>query len=271
MDETPHTTTPPQLTVARLADLAGVSARTLHHYDAIGLLAPSARSDAGYRLYDAADLARLREILVWRRLDVPLAQIARLLDDPTVDRIAVLRHQRELVRDRLSQLDELTTALDQALEREAATTAPEEATTMTTDQQIIDALDGFDPADHDAEARERWGDTEAYRESARRTKEYGPDDWRRIKAEADANFAAMVATFEAGADASSDEAVAHAEAFRAHVSRWFYDMPPAMLPALGDMYAADPRFRATYEGTDGERPGMAEWVRDAWHARAARE
>lgn len=263
MDET---TTPALRTVTEVADLTGVTVRTLHHYDAIGLLVPRARSDAEYRLYDAADIARLREILVWRRLDVPLARIAQLLDDPSTDRAEVLRAQRALVATRQQELAALAAAIDHALERETS----QEATTMANDQEIIDALDGFDPRDHEDEARERWGATDAYRESARRTTQYGPEAWRRIKAEGDAIHERLAALWQQGAAADGDDALEQAEAFRAHISRWFYECSPQMLRGLGEMYVADPRFTATYDGSDGERAGFAAWVRDAWQARADR-
>ena len=141
---------------------------------------------------------------------------------------------------------------------------------MATDPEIIDALDGFDPATHAAEAGGRWGDTDAWRDSVRRTADYTAEDWRRVKGEADAIHERLVELFESGADADSDDAVAQAEAFRLHVSDRFYECPPKMLRDLGDMYVADPRFRVHYDGTNGERAGMAIWVRDAWHARAAR-
>ncbi|MCW2920526.1 MAG: transcriptional regulator [Thermoleophilia bacterium] len=263
MDDAPSTPPPAGRTVAQVAKLAGITVRTLHHYDQIGLLAPSARSDAAYRLYSEADVTRLREILTWRRLDVPLAQIAQLLDDPAIDRDEVLRRQRSLVARRIDELRGLEAAIDRALDHTAETGA-----TMDTDQDIIDALGGFDPADHDAEARERWGDTDAFRESTRRTKEYTADDWRRSKVEAESIHEALAALWQAGADPAGDEALAQAEAFRAHVTRWFYDCPPELLRGLGEMYVADPRFTATYDGPHGERAGFAAWVRDAWAARA---
>ncbi len=255
MDAAPDT-----FTVAQVAKLAGITVRTLHHYDQIGLLVPSGRSDSEYRLYSRADVARLREILVWRRLDVPLAEIARVLDDPTVDRTEVLRRQRALVANRIGELHDLAAALDRALDQEAPA--------METDQDIIDALGGFDPAEHDAEARERWGDTDAYRESARRTKSYTADDWRRIKAEGDELHERLTELWQAGADPTGADAVAQAEAWRLHITRWFYDCPPELLRGLGEMYVADPRFTTTYDGADGERAGFAAWVRDAWIARA---
>src|ERR1700730_9622060 len=91
-------------TVGELSELAGVTVRTLHHYDEIGLLSPSDRSEAGYRLYSYADLERLQEVLVWRQLGFSLAEIKALLDEPGYDRGSALRRQRELVEVQIEQL-----------------------------------------------------------------------------------------------------------------------------------------------------------------------
>ena len=94
-------------TVGEVAELARVSVRTLHHYDELGLLSPSERSEAGYRLYSYDDLARLREILIWRALGFSLAEIASVLDDPGHDRLAALERQRELVGREIERLGAL--------------------------------------------------------------------------------------------------------------------------------------------------------------------
>ena len=138
--------------------MTGVTVRTLHHYDEIGLLAPSGRSEAGYRLYAYEDLARLQEILVWRALGFSLGEIQALLDDPAYDRIGALRRQRELVERDAERLGALRQALDHAIDaEEKGATMPEQA-----------MFEGFDPAEYEDEVRERWGDTDAYRESTRR-------------------------------------------------------------------------------------------------------
>lgn len=273
-------------TVAQVAAVTGVTARTLHHYDRLGLLVPSGRSEAGYRLYAPADLARLREVLVWRRLGLPLAEIGRLLDDPQADRGEVLRHQRALVAQQLVELRQLAAALDLAIDGDRAGVdagagdgdgrgdrgdrrrLEREDVAMSADEQIIKALDGFDPRDYEAEAAERWGDTDAYRESAKRTKQYGPADWQKIKAEGDDINRRLAQLWELGASAEGEDAIALAEEWRAHISRWFYECSPGMLGGLGEMYVADPRFTASYDGPGGERAGFACWVRDAWVARA---
>src|SRR5690348_4170798 len=102
-------------TVGEVAELARVTVRTLHHYDELGLLEPSGRSEAGYRLYSYDDLARLREILIWRALGLPLTEIASLLDDPGHDRVAALERQRELIGREIDRLGELAAAVDAAI------------------------------------------------------------------------------------------------------------------------------------------------------------
>jgi len=145
-------------TVGEVSELARVTVRTLHHYDELGLLSPSERSEAGYRLYSYDDLARLQEILIWRALGFPLAEIASLLDDPDNDRLGALERQRELVGREMNRLEALADAVDAAIAAERNGT-PIEETKM---------FDGFDPTEYEDEARERWGDAEAYQQSARR-------------------------------------------------------------------------------------------------------
>ena len=102
-------------TVGEVAGLARVSVRTLHHYDELGLLSPSERSEAGYRLYSYDDLARLRDILIWRALGFSLAEIASVLDDPGHDRLAALERQRELIGREIERLGALAAAFDAAI------------------------------------------------------------------------------------------------------------------------------------------------------------
>ncbi|MGB8383548.1 MAG: MerR family transcriptional regulator, partial [Dermatophilaceae bacterium] len=103
--------------VGQVAEMFGVTVRTLHHYDEIGLLVPSGRSRAGYRLYTAEDLIRLQQIVVYRRLQFPLEQVARLLADEG-DVVGHLRRQREAVMTRLDEMRDLVVAIDKALQRE---------------------------------------------------------------------------------------------------------------------------------------------------------
>ena len=144
-------------TVGEVAELAGVTVRTLHHYDELGLLSPSERSSAGYRWYSHDDLLRLQEILIWRQLGFSLLEIASLLDDPGHDRLAALERQRELVGREIERLGSLAAAVDAAIDAQQNGTVIEEAS----------MFEGSDPTEYEDEARKRWGDTEAYQESAR--------------------------------------------------------------------------------------------------------
>ena len=91
------------MNVGEVAALAGVTVRTLHHYDRIGLLSPSGRTSSGYRQYAPADLDRLHQVLLYRELGFPLEEVAALLDDPAADPAEHLRRQHRLLRDRLER------------------------------------------------------------------------------------------------------------------------------------------------------------------------
>ena len=126
-------------------------------------------------------------------------------------------------------------------------------------------FEGFDPAEYEDEARERWGHTDAYRESTRRAAGYGEAEWRTIREESEAivrDFAALAA---AGEPADGARARAVAERHRQHISRWFYECPPAMHRGLGQMYVTDERFARNYEKV---ADGLAAYVRDAMAANA---
>ncbi len=242
-------------TVGELSALTSVSVRTLHHYDEIGLLVPRARSEAGYRLYAYADLERLQEILVWRQLGFALGQIRALLDDPAHSRETALLRQRELVGAELERLDVTARALDAAL------AAYRQGEPMTPESMFAD----FDPAEFVDEARERWGHTDAYRESARRTAGYGGSEWAQIRGEADAVVADFARLLGAGEPAQGAAARAVAERHRRHIARWFYELSPAMHRNLAEMYIADARYAESYESV---APGLARYVHDAVVANA---
>jgi DNA-binding transcriptional MerR regulator len=247
--------------IGEVAALAGVTVRTLHHYDRIGLLSPSGRTPAGYRQYAAADLDRLHQVLLYRELGFPLEEVATLLDDPSADPEAHLRRQHQLLRERI----ERTTAMVAAVEKEM------EARSMgisLTPEERFEVFGEHDPAQYDAEVEERWGDTDAYAESKRKTAAYSKADWVRIKAEQEEIGTRFVAAMRSGAAPDSAEAMDVAEAHRQSISRWFYECSPEMHANLGRMYVEDERFTATYEAM---APGLAQYVSTANQANAARQ
>jgi len=248
-----------ELTVGQVAETFGVTVRTLHHYDAIGLVVPGGRTPAGYRLYTDADLTRLATVVTYRRLGLPLDEVRALLDgDGSAEEH--LRRQRAVVVSRLGELEDLVTAIDRALEREMN----EQPATREDLEELFG--DGFSE-EHDAEAQQRWGETDAWRQSRARTRRYTKADWAEVKSEAEAVNAAFVAAMEAGEPASSEAAMDAAEAHRRHIEQRFYDLDHAFHRGLADMYLADPRFTRTYEDL---APGLAQYVHDTIHANADR-
>ena len=242
--------------VGQVSDLAGVTIRTLHHYDEIGLLSPSGRSAAGYRIYEEVDLERLRQILFYRELGFTLEEIATIVDDPRTDAIGHLRHQRGLLTQRLERLRAMVAAIDHEME----------AKTMgirLTPEERFEVFGDFDPGKYAEEAEQRWGGTEALRQAQRRVATYTKEDWLRIKAEEEEVRANLAAAFMAGLAPDSEEAMAAAEAHRRHISRWFYECSYDVHRGLTDMYVSDERFRANY---DALAPGLAQFIRDAAYA-----
>ena len=126
--------------------------------------------------------------------------------------------------------------------------------------------DAFDDG-YAAEAEQRWGDTDAWKESARRTKGYSKEQWQQIKDEGGASTTRLAELMRAGTPADSTEAMDAAEEARQHICRWFYDCSREMHAGIAEMYVADPRFTRTYEEV---APGLAQYVRDAVVANAAR-
>ncbi|HET7683287.1 MAG TPA: MerR family transcriptional regulator [Marmoricola sp.] len=250
------------LTVGQVAERLGITVRTLHHYDDIGLVRPSARSRAGYRLYTEADVTRLQHVVVYRRLGFSLEQVADLLDGgPDLGGVAEhLRRQRAVVTTRLDEMRDLVTAIDRALEAEM------NGVNLTPEEQRELFGEGFSD-EYATEAAERWGDTDAWRQSRERTKTYTKEDWLAIKAESQRIEAAFVAALDAGRPATSDAAMAAAEQARRQIDERFYECTPEFHRNLGDLYVSDPRFTRRY---DDVRPGLAQYVRDAIHANADR-
>jgi MerR family transcriptional regulator, thiopeptide resistance regulator len=252
-------------TVGEAARLAKVSVRTLHHYDEIGLLEPSDRSEAGYRLYTVADLEQLQQVMLFRELGFTLDEIRAIMRDPAFDRTEALKAQRNLLAEKARRTQVAIDAIDlQLLEmEEGIPMTKEEASEM-----FGELFDGFDPAEYEDEVQERWGETDAYRQSAERTKRYKKADWEQIKAEMAENDAALVALMDAGLPPDSPEAMAAVEAKRLHISKWFYDCPIEFYVNMAAIWVNDPRFA---KNIDKARPGLAAYSYAAVQALAQSE
>jgi MerR family transcriptional regulator, thiopeptide resistance regulator len=247
-------------TVGRVAALSGVTIRTLHHYDEVGLLSPGGRSAAGYRIYEDRDLERLQRILFYRELGFTLDEISTIVDDSQTDALGHLRRQRGLLNERIERLSAMVEAIDYELE----------ARTMDiplTPEERLEVFGEFRPEDYAEEAEQRWGETAAYKESQRRVASYTKEDWQALKAEEKEIRARLAAALESGLAPDSEEAMAAAEAHRQHISRWFYECSYEMHRGLTEMYVSDERFRSNY---DSQTPGLADFIREAALANASR-
>jgi DNA-binding transcriptional MerR regulator len=246
--------------VGEVAALAGVTVRTLHHYDRIGLLSPSGRTASGYRQYSPSDLDRLHQVLLYRELGFSLEDVAALLADDA-DPAAHLRRQHALLRERLDRTQQMVEAVEKEMEARAMGIS-------LTPEERFEVFGDFDPDQYEEEVQERWGETDAYKQSKRRTSSYTKEDWVRIKAEGEDVEARFAAAMQAGVPADSEQAMDIAEEHRQQISRNFYDCPPEMHAGLGRMYVEDERFTAHYES---RAAGLARYVSEAVQANAARQ
>ncbi len=237
--------------IVEVARMSGVTARTLRHYDEIGLLPPAGIGGNGYRLYGQDELLRLQEILVLRQLGLGLADIGAVLAERT-DRLTALRahHERLLAeRDRLGAVAATVARTIRDLERD-------EGGTMATEHPD-DLFEGFDPSEYEKEAQERW--PEQYASSKAYTDSLTREDAQRLQRQWNEQLQRM-AELQAGG-ASVDDARVQAEIdglYRGLLPMWTPNR--AAFKSLGAMYVDDPRFTATY---DRVRPGLAEYYRDA--------
>ena len=232
-------------TIHEVSKLAGVSVRTLHHYDAIGLLPPTALTEVGYRLYDDTALARLQSILLFRELEFPLKDIKRILDDPSFDQAAALADQIKLLELRREQLGRLI-----ALARETLQTG---VTPMK-----FDAFDKTEQERFAAEVRKKWGNTAAYQEFQQREQDGTAGD----PADLMKHFADLGRLKHLSPAAPETQtAIRELQQF---ITDHFYTCTPEILAGLGEMYAADDRFRQNIDKAGGE--GTAEFAAKAIRA-----
>ncbi len=237
-------------TVHQLAEMAGVSVRTLHHYDQIELLKPSSRTDRGYRQYAEADLLRLQQILFYKELDFPLREIQRALDEPGFDPVeALAAHRRELER-RAERLERLMSTIDKTILK-----LTEETMTLTDDE----LYEGFSKEEREAyprEARERYGE-EAVRQSEERARKMTREQWQMQKKEGEEVPRLLAACMDKD---PGDPEVQKLIARHCAMIAMFFDVTPEIYRGLGQMYVEDPRFRAHYEKFG---PGLADFMKPA--------
>lgn len=256
MHESDPTGARQDLTVGEAARLVGVSVRTLHHWDALGLAVPSGRTWSGYRLYSPDDVARLQQVLVYRETGMPLARIGELLDEAGTSALEHLERQRALLLARITRLQRMVGAVEALMD--------EETRMSTTPEQRAEILGtGWDPA-WEEEAQRRWGDTDDWRVSAERWAAQTPEERVSARTRMEQVERALAAAKREGVRPGSERANALAEEHRAGLT-WF-DVTPAKHVILARGYVADPRFAAHYNALE---PGLAAWLKEIIDANAA--
>jgi DNA-binding transcriptional MerR regulator len=230
--------------------MAGVTVRTLHHYDAVGLLTPATRTAAGYRLYREEDLLRLQQILFFRELDFPLEQIAAILDDPGFDRVRALESHRRLLSEQVGRLQRLLTTVDRTIARLT------EGLMGLTDEELYEGFSREQAERYRREARELYGE-EVVEASEQRARQMTKAEWNAVKDEGE------VVTRGLAALADRDPSDPEVQALIARHYAWvatFWTPDAASYAGLGQLYTDNPEFRANY---DKYRPGLADFMRAA--------
>jgi len=237
-------------TVRQVADMADITVRTLHHYDALGLLRPADRSAAGYRLYGEADLLRLQQILFFRELGFSLEQIGAIIEDPQFDQVRALEDHRHMLQAQVARLKRLLTTVEKTIAHLT------EGKMALTDAELYEGLSKDEVERYKREAREEYG-TEVVEESERRAKGMTKGQWQGVKDEGEAVTQALAGLIDRPVD---DPEV---QALIARHYKWvstFWTPDADAYRGLGQLYTDNPEFRETY---DRYHVGLADFLREA--------
>jgi DNA-binding transcriptional MerR regulator len=237
-------------TIHQVAGLAGVSVRTLHHYDRIGLLRPARRSPSGYRLYSEPDLLRLQQILFYRELDLPLDDIRGVLDAPGFDPLSALEQHRRRLLEQAQRLEGLIHTIDKTIQKLT------EDNLILTDEELYEGFARDEAEEIRQEARERYG-VERVRSSEERLRKMSKAEWQAFKAEGEQTNRRLASLMQL--EPADERVQAVVERHHAQIEH-FYPAPAQVYAGLAQLYTDDERFRAYYEKY---APGLADFLRRA--------
>ena len=231
--------------IKEFADFTGVSVRTLHYYDEIGLLTPAFVDGAtGYRYYDEKSLLRMQELLFYRELDFSLKSIGEILSYPNYDRNRALDEQKQLLLLKKERLERLIFAIDDAVKGE----------------NVMKAFDNSEYEKYKSEAEERWGKTDAYKEYESKTSDYSKDKWNSIADGMNDILAEFALCMKNGNTPDSAEAQTLVKRWQKYITENYYHCTDEILAGLGQMYVADERFK---NNIDKHADGTAAFMYDA--------
>jgi DNA-binding transcriptional MerR regulator len=234
--------------IKEVAKLTGISVRTLHYYDEIGLLHPRDTTESGYRIYDEDSLEMLQQILFFKELDFPLNQIKEIMDNPNYDKCQALNKQKELLIKKRDRLEQLIALVNRTIEGEQPMSFQE------FDMTEIEKM----KKQYAAEVKERWGDTEAYAQSKEKTSKYNKEQWKFLQGEGDA----ILRLFGENRNDRPDGEVAQqlVKKWQDYITASYYNCTNDILSGLGQMYVADGRFM---KNIDKYGEGTAEFMSKA--------
>ena len=234
-----------KMQIKKFAELTGVSVRTLHYYDEIGLLKPSSVDRfTGYRYYDESSVLRMQEILFYRELDFSLKSIAEILSSPNYDREKALKEQKKLLTLKKERLERLILSIDNAVKG----------------GNVMSAFDNSEFEAYKAETKEKWGNTKAYAEFSEKTKDYSKERFADINTGLEYIFRDFAELMQSGAEPNSSDAQALVKKLQAYITENFYTCTDEILAGLGQMYVADERFKSNI---DKYADGNAEYASEA--------
>ncbi len=234
-----------KMLIKEFSCLTGVSVRTLHYYDEIGLLKPcEVDKFTSYRYYDENSLLRMQEIMFYRELDFSLKSIGEILSSPDYDKEKALQEQKKLLILKKERLERLISAIDGA----------------GKGLDIMSAFDNCEFEKYKDEVKEKWGSTEAYKEYSEKSKDYSGDKFSALGGGLDSIMREFSQCMNEGRAPSSDEAQRLCTKLQSFITENFYNCTKEILSGLGQMYVLDERFRNNIN-KHGE--GTAEYISEA--------
>ncbi len=234
-----------RMLIKNFAEITGVSVRTLHYYDEIGLLKPAyVEAYTGYRYYDEKSLLRMQEILFYRELDFSLKSIAEILSTPNYDNNKALKEQKHLLILKKERLEKLISAIDEAVKGE----------------NVMRAFDNSEYEKHKAEVKEKWSTTDAYKEHTEKTKNYSKEKWNSLAEGMNDILAEFAVCIKKGEEPDSVEAQSLVKMLQNHITENYYLCTNEILAGLGKMYVADERFKTNI---DKHADGTAVFISEA--------
>lgn len=216
--------------INEVARRSGITVRTLHYYDEIGLLKPSGITEAGYRIYDDTALHTLQQILFFKELDFPLQDIKKIMENPNYDMKETLIRQKELLLKKRNRLNGLIALADRTIKGE------NDMSFKQFDMTEIEAM----KKKYAEEVEERWGETKAYAENEEKTKGYDKAQWKTLAVEGRMIIDEFAKNRHGKPD--SKEAQALVEKWQAYITASYYHCTKDILSGLGQMYIGDQRF-----------------------------